>query len=154
MSEQTLLTFSVEAPPAKGSPSPDSEKDWMTTVLTWPSSSLELLSRHIRPGSSGKTSLGSSQATTDGTLVPSSGVWRNSGMGMHTEHLTLSTSECHKDADVCSLSHVLETGDVPQRYYLSAKACRGILRRAEKRGKDLPPQLHKALLSVAQETKG
>jgi hypothetical protein len=45
----------------------------------------------------------------------------------------------------------LETGDVPQRFYLSAKACQGILRRAEKRGKKLPPLLHQALLSVAQE---
>jgi site-specific DNA-cytosine methylase len=40
------------------------------------------------------------------------------------------------DASVCSLSSVLETGPIPQRYYLSARACAGILRRAEKRGKD------------------
>jgi hypothetical protein len=39
----------------------------------------------------------------------------------------------------------LETGDVPQRYYLSAKACRGILRRADNRGKTLPPKLLQAL---------
>jgi len=36
---------------------------------------------------------------------------------------------------VCSLSDILETGDLPQRFFLSAKACAGILRRAEKRGK-------------------
>ena len=154
MPEQIQLTFSVEAPPVRGSVLQDSEEDWMTTGLTWPSSSLELLAKHVRPGSAGKTSLASSQPTKDGTLVPSSEGWRNSGMGMHTEHLTLSTSECHKDAGVCSLSDILETGDHLQRYSLSAKACRGILRRAEKRGKELPPQLHKALRSVAQETNG
>src|SRR5688572_13208658 len=34
-------------------------------------------------------------------------------------------------AAVCSLSQVLETGPIPQKYFLSAKACSGILRRAE-----------------------
>jgi DNA (cytosine-5)-methyltransferase 1 len=52
---------------------------------------------------------------------------------------------------VCSLSDILEEpGSVPQRYYLSAKACLGILRRAAKRGKELPPMLHRALSQVAE----
>jgi hypothetical protein len=79
-------------------------------------------------------------------------------MGSPTEFLTLSTSEwnhtlvpSHSDGGVCSLSDVLETGDVPQRFYLSAKACKGILRRAEKRGKQLPPSLAEALRAVASE---
>ena len=55
--------------------------------------------------------------------------------------LTLSSSEFHKDAAVCSLLDILETGDVPQRFYLSATACKGILLRAEKRGKKLPTPL-------------
>lgn len=53
------------------------------------------------------------------------------------------------DASVCSLSRVLETGSVPSRFFLSSKACSGILRRAEKRGKELPPALHAALTGVA-----
>jgi hypothetical protein len=32
-----------------------------------------------------------------------------------------------------------------EKYYLSAKACEGILRRAERRGKQLPPMLKEAL---------
>jgi hypothetical protein len=79
-------------------------------------------------------------------------------MGSPTEFLTLSTSEWtalpaqfRSDDGVCSLSDVLETGDVPQRYFLSAKACAGILRRAEKRGKQLPEQLHAALLAVSEQ---
>jgi len=74
----------------------------------------------------------------------------------HGECLTLSMSEWTdlgglslSDDGVCSLSDILETGDVPQRYYLSAKACAGILRRAEKRGKDLPKALKAALAAVA-----
>ena len=46
----------------------------------------------------------------DGTLVASSEGWQSAGMGSHTGCLTLNTSECHKDADVCLLSDVLETG--------------------------------------------
>jgi hypothetical protein len=48
------------------------------------------------------------------------------------------------------LSDVLEaTGSVPQKFFLSRKACEGILRRAERRGKALPPALEAALRSVA-----
>ena len=78
-------------------------------------------------------------------------------MGGPTERWTLSMYvwnhtlvPSHKGGGVCSLSDILETGDVPQRYYLSAKACRGILRRAEKRGKELPEALRRALRAVAE----
>ena len=46
-----------------------------------------------------------------------------------------------------TLSEVLETGPVPERYFLSAAACAGILRRAERRGKKLPEHLEAALRS-------
>ena len=49
-----------------------------------------------------------------------------------------------------SLSEILES-ETSAKYYLSPKACSGILRRAEKRGKALPPSLRAALLSVASE---
>ena len=38
--------------------------------------------------------------------------------------------------------------DAPQKYYLSAKACQGILNRAKKRGKELPTMLREALGEV------
>jgi hypothetical protein len=44
------------------------------------------------------------------------------------------------------LSQIVEA-DVPAKYSLSKKACEGILRRAEKRGKKLPPMLEDALLA-------
>ena len=47
-----------------------------------------------------------------------------------------------------SLSAVLEENADP-RYNLSAKACQGILNRAEKRGKELPEELKSALLRQA-----
>jgi hypothetical protein len=67
--------------------------------------------------------------------------------------LTRNGSEWRSGAVACSLSQILETGEVDSRYFLSQKACAGILRRAEKRGKELPPMLRAALLAVcAQET--
>ena len=80
-----------------------------------------------------------------GILLPSSGRWGNSGMGGPTECLTLDTLESPSVVVESSLSDILVTGDVPQRYYLSATACRGILRRAKARGKKLPERLEKAL---------
>lgn len=56
--------------------------------------------------------------------------------------------------DVCSLSEILETGPVDRRYFLSPKACAGILRRAEDRGKELPTTLRQALQAVAEEWSG
>ena len=51
-------------------------------------------------------------------------------------------------AAASSLSQIL-TDTVPQKYYLSKKACLGILRRAKARGKELPPQLEAALKTQA-----
>jgi len=59
------------------------------------------------------------------------------------------TSAWPNDASVCSLSQILETGPIPPKYFLSGKACAGILRRAERRGKELPEQLRRALKAVA-----
>jgi hypothetical protein len=152
------LTFLSEEPRVSPSRSQDSEREWQTRVATWRSSSLRLLTDIGPSGSFGRTSPASCRVTEDGILVPSSEAWANSGMGSPTEFLTLSTSEWNhtlapslRDEGVCSLSDVLETGDVQQRYYLSAKACQGILRRADKRGKQLPQSLADALQAVALE---
>jgi phage-related holin len=72
-------------------------------------------------------------------------------MGSPIEFLTLNTSEWPKDAEECLLSDTLEIGDLPQRFYLSEKACKGILNRAEKRGKKLPSMLKEALEIVANQ---
>ena len=71
-------------------------------------------------------------------------------MGSPTECLTLNTTEWPSAAAVCSLSDILETGDHLRRYCLSPKACAGILRRAEKRGKSLPLALQSSLEAIAQ----
>lgn len=57
-------------------------------------------------------------------------------ISLNTEH--------RSGADGSRLSQILEA-DAPRRFYLSARACEGILRRAERRGKQLPPMLKEAL---------
>jgi hypothetical protein len=62
----------------------------------------------------------------------------------HGGYLMLNTGECPSAENASTLSQILQAG-VPEKYYLSQKACLGILRRASARGKTLPVMLEKAL---------
>jgi site-specific DNA-cytosine methylase len=81
--------------------------------------------------------------------------WPNSGfMTSPGECWTVDTSECRSDGGVSSsLPDVLEA-DVPPRFYLSQRAAAGILRRAEKRGRELPPHLNSALRTLSMDSEG
>ena len=57
---------------------------------------------------------------------------------------TLNTSECPSDVVVSFLWQILQA-IVPSRYYLSQKACKGILRRSTGRSKSLPEELDRVL---------
>lgn len=69
--------------------------------------------------------------------------WAEGGAlpGGYTTH---SFGESPSEENASRLSQILEASPHP-KYYLSAKACSGILRRAERRGKELPPMLREAL---------
>ena len=121
---------------------------------------------------SGKTSPASSAWETtrsavsweglSGTMMPScrlsgSGgpvsVWLpGHGHGRHGGFSTLNTSASPNDARVSFLWQILEAGPIPLKYFLSAKACSGILRRAEVRKKlaTMPELLRRALEDVVQ----
>jgi len=175
-SEQMFLW---EEPPVNPFPSRDFSEDLKTHAEISCSSSELLRLVFAFPGWSGKTSPEFFQATEDETLrrfwdysragqfKPLETVAREvAGLtleywGAHpprTESpgpsLMLNTSEFRNGAAVCSLSDILETGDVPQRYFLTPKACAGILRRAERRGKELTMTLRQALQQVAGEWNG
>ena len=64
------------------------------------------------------------------------------------ESSTLNFGECPREDAGSSLSLILQAG-VPSKYYLSPKACEGILRRASARGKELPEVLKLALTRQA-----
>ena len=148
MSQQS--TFSWEEPRANPSPLPGSGKGSTTPEAGSCLRFLRSLNATGLDGLSGKTSPASCRATEDGILVPSSGRWATWGMGGPTGCWTLNGSDWPSAVAVCSLSDVLETNDVPAKYFLSAKACAGIIRRAERRGKKLPAQLQDALTAAAQ----
>ena len=59
----------------------------------------------------------------------------------------INTTEAPSEEIISHLSDILETNPDP-KYNLSAKACQGILTRAERRGKELPPMLKEALEQV------
>ena len=63
---------------------------------------------------------------------------------LHGESLMLNIGAFPKEENESSLSQILQI-NVPPKYYLSQKACLGILRRASARGKELPPMLRAAL---------
>ena len=66
----------------------------------------------------------------------------------HGEYLMLSFGEFPREEIVSTLSQILEE-TVPQKYYLSQRACQGILRRASSRGRTLPETLKIALENQA-----
>lgn len=161
------------------SPSPDCAPDLKANVLSSPSTLFDLLINRTVGGSSGKMYQAYSVQTggvisqdyypclPDATLeCPNKGLVQPDLFAMldetasewHGECWTLNLPEfpdvsrspfLNEDV-VCSLSDILEIGDVPQRYYLSRSACLGLLRRAEKRGKRLPSLLEAVLKMQAQ----
>lgn len=70
-------------------------------------------------------------------------IWETDG-ALRTELLTHNTGEFPSEDAASTLSQILQA-EVPEKYYLSQKACLGILRRASARGKELPKVLRLAL---------
>ena len=106
-----------------------------------------------RSGSSSKTSLAFLQVSEEQTWEQLLERWPTSGMWDRGGCLTLNTLEFPSDGGVySSLRDVLEIQPVAPKYYLSRRACEGILRRAERRGKKLPEALERALRSQSDST--
>ena len=158
-SSQDLSIFSLGEPLANPSQSQGCDKDSKTQGET---SALHILQSLLvlgLDGSFGKMYREFSVHPEDGISLPSSARWGTWAMGGPTACWTLSGSEHNsthapsRSAEgVSSLSDVLETQPLPQRYCLSSKACLGILKRAERRGKKLPEMLRQALEAVAGGT--
>lgn len=96
-----------------------------------------------------------SHQTADAISPESCFQWSSMGIADATGCSTASGSEwpsAEEGSSVCSLAEILEP-NAPQKYSLSPKACAGILRRSERRGKILPEALLSALKSVARSTR-
>ena len=142
---------------------------WMARGAACSGTSAESLLRSLPLGFCGKTSLALCPLTADATSLPCCGdsqvhdpmcplaagetwaLWSGHSESPSGGCLTLAGSESHSDADVCSLSAVLEPSQtVSSKYFLSPRAAAGILKRAQRRGRSLPPALHAALTSIAE----
>lgn len=116
----------------------ESSLDSFTSFLDW-------LSTVAPEFSSSKTFRASSLPAKDETSKSLFELWPNSGILSDGVCLTAKTSDCPNHANVSSLWDVMEKGEVPQKYFLSPNAARGILRRADRMGRQLLPPLRKAL---------
>ena len=144
------LTASVPESHARMSVLPENEQDLQEHELDSFTSLQESCKNFDPLGLCSKMFPDFSVPTQAETLQKSSAFsWSSAGMGYRGVCSTVNTSEWPNDAHVCSLSDILESR-VHRKYFLSPKACKGILRRAEKRGKDLPTALHQALQQVAE----
>lgn len=138
--QQTLLS---EVAPVKASLSQARGKDSQELPDSC-SNTFERYVNSVHVGLSGRTSQERSQASGGRLIASSCQRWMRSGMVWHGEYWMRSFSVWPKDASVCSLLEVLEPC-VARKYFLSAKACRGIISRADRRGKPLPKRLRDAL---------
>src|SRR3990167_2528510 len=146
--EYQPMLFAVDSP-VRTYLWPESARAWLESGADCGLSSIALSSAISRDGLSSKMSPAFYLPTKAGTLPPSFAGWSSAGMASVGGFWTLSISDSPSAVVACSLSEVLEA-DVPLRYYLSPRACRGILRRAERRGKKLPPYLERSLRAVAE----
>ena len=131
---------------------PVSEQDWQENGVDFSGKSHDSLTKQERRRLSSKMSLVFFPRITEETWPSSLRRWSSAGIAWDGGCLMLNTLESPNDAVESSLSDVLETqGEHLKKYSLSQKAAQGILRRASKRGKELPEALHQALLSVAEQ---
>jgi len=134
-------------------PLPENVRDWPERAQDSFGKLSESLKRFCPAGFSLKMFPDYSLPTTAATSESFKARWENSGMAWRGASLTANTSEYPNVVDECSLSDVLEPS-VPEKYYLSPRACQGILKRAERRGRTLPTQLERTLRAVATRETG
>lgn len=86
---------------------------------------------------------------TDGLHGGATAIWEDDGAWL-IESTIHNGTEFPNAVVESRLSQILEEAPLT-KYYLSRAARQGILRRAERRGKDLPEQLKAALIQQSQE---
>ena len=145
-------TSFAEDSPAKTSRLPESVQVLMEVEVACGLSLRELLESYFPDGLSSKMFPDCSLQSKEKISKLSSNRWMNSGMVFRGECLTLKTSESPKDAKESLLSEVLETF-VPRKYYLTPRACQGIIKRVERTGKTIPTDLYKQIVEMANSDK-
>src|SRR5205814_1035307 len=111
---------------------------------------LDYLSKVAPRFLSSRTFQVSSLATEGKTSKSSFERWPASGMAWDGVCLTAGTLESPSHVRESTLSAAIETGEVPLRYFLTANAAQGILRRANRMGRPLFPPLRRSLEILAK----
>jgi len=142
------LISSAEGSPAKTLASLDDGLDSPETEADCSLNSPESLKPSSRGSSSSRTFQACFLPIKDLISLSSSIRWTNSGTVWRGAFSIASSSESPSVAAECSLSDILVPHAHP-KYSLSPRAAAGILRRAERRGKDLPASLKAALQELA-----
>ena len=161
--QMSLLDLGMQC--TKMSPVPSAPTKEKTSELCWKkwqgSSKKESLFLDLRKGSG---AIQEASSVTDGRLLgessmPNIGEYLNEGSGFALSQILmaiqqpklyltrLNNTDAPTEEIPSHLSEILEQNPDP-KYNLSAKACQGILNRAQRRGKKLPPMLQEALEQV------
>lgn len=144
--------FGLEDSPVKTSLLLDRRSDADSKDVNLASSlSLHDLLKHAPPQLlSSKTSQVSDLVTMDETSKSLFTRWPKSGMAWRGVCLTANISESPSHAQESSLLDAIETQEQPERYFLSPNAAQGMLRRADRMGRNLFPPLRRSLEILAR----
>jgi C-5 cytosine-specific DNA methylase len=145
---QPAVDLICAAGPARTSPKPAAAPGSPACARDCSSHSPASLAPYLHAGFCWRTSPDSSAPTRAKTSRRPSPRWMNSGTAFRGACLTRATSESPNAAEECCLSAVVEPC-APSKYCLSPRAARGILRRAARRRRPLPPPLRQALEQLA-----
>ena len=110
---------------------------------------LALLEKDAPELFSSKTFTVSCIRTKDETSKPLFELWPNSGILSDGVCLTAKTSESPNHDKESTLWDVIETREVPAKYYLIPSVATGMLRRANQQGRPLFPPLRRSLEILA-----
>lgn len=111
---------------------------------------LDFLRKHAPEFASSKTFKGFCLRMEGEISKSSYDRWPNSGMLWDGVCLTAKVSESPNHVKESSLWDAIEKGSVPQKYFLSANAAQGMLRRVDRMGRNLFPHLRQALEILAK----
>ena len=85
---------------------------------------------------------------------PDASAWVGECLTLNIPEFNNFQGRSRSEGDVSSLSEVLVRGRIAPRYFLTAKCAAGMLRRVEKRGKQLPAMLERTLQALVGASAG
>ena len=110
--------------------------------------------RSSSDGNLGSPTDGSGGRPDSSPVPPDASAWAGECLTLDIPEWNNFRGRSRSEGNVSSLWELLETGPVPARHYLTANCAGGVLRRAEKMKKPLPPVLEAALKGIVASAGG